>query len=122
MILRIVFGRSLAGRDAAALADFRAELTDLARSVRGLESLIVGARRAAPSANGEAPPIEAAIASVWQNAETMLAATAIDEQGRFLDGRLALPFEVEGAEYYELVDRTFAALPPESVAVLRILR
>ena len=45
MILRIVLGRLLAGRDAAALADLREQMTRDARTIRGLESLIVGARR-----------------------------------------------------------------------------
>lgn len=121
MILRIVLGQLLAGRDAHALADLRAQLTSHARTVRGLESLVVGARRMADTTPSDAP-VEGAMASVWRDAESMLAATAVDEQGRFLDGRLALPFEVDHADHYELVDRTFAALPPESLALLRILR
>jgi len=122
MILRIVFGRLLAGRDAAALADLREQITVAARSIRGLESLLIGARRAPSDTEPGDPPIEAVIASVWQDAESMVAATAVDEQGRFLNGRLALPFDVERADHYELVSRTFAALPPESIALVRILR
>ena len=122
MILRIVLGRLLAGRDAAALADLRDQMTAMARPIRGLESLLVGARRGSADDTADDPPIEAAIASVWADAEAMVAATAVDEQGRFLSGRLALPFEIERADHYELVERTFAALPPASIALLRVLR
>lgn len=119
MILRIATGRLLAGRDARALADLRDQLNAAARTVRGLESLIIGARRAG---GGDDPPIEAAIVSVWHDASAMLAATAVDEAGRFLGGRLALPFVVDAADHYEVLERTFAALPPESIAIVRILR
>lgn len=123
MILRIVLGRLLAGRDAEALSALRDQLSDAARQVRGLESLILGARRSAsPSGDGADPPIEAVIASVWGDAEAMMAATAVDEAGRFLGGRLSLPFEAERRDHFELVERRFAALPPRSVAVVRILR
>ncbi len=124
MILRIVLGRLLAGRDANALSTVRDELTDAARQVRGLESLILGARRTASTggAAGGEPPIEAAIATIWGDVESMLAATGIDETDRFLTGRLALPVEVERRDHFELVERRFAALPPQSVALVRILR
>ncbi len=45
-----------------------------------------------------------------------------DEQERFLAGRLRLPFVVDATEHFEIVDRTFAALPPETLSLLRILR
>jgi PAS domain-containing protein len=124
MILRIAQGRLLAGRDAHALADLRDQIRTAARTVRGLESLIIGARRSEsdPEPTPDGPPIEAAIVTVWHDAAAMLAATAIDEAGRFLGGRLALPFAVDAADHYEILDRWFAALPPETVAVVRILR
>ena len=39
-----------------------------------------------------------------------------------MGGRLARPFEIERADHYEVLGRTFAALPPESLALLRVLR
>ena len=121
MILRIVLGRLLIGDDADALADVRDRITTAARSIRGLESLIIGAR-VVPEADRGDRPIQAVFVSVWQDAEHMLASTGIDEEGRFMGGRLALPFEIERADHYEVLGRTFAALPPESLALLRVLR
>ena len=121
MILRIVLGRLLIGDDAAALADMRDRITTAARTIRGLESLIIGARLV-PEADRADRPIQAVFVSVWRDAEQMLASTGIDEEGRFMGGRLALPFEIERADHYEVLGRTFAALPPESLALLRVLR
>jgi PAS domain-containing protein len=61
--------------------------------------------------------------TVWRDVESMARATDIDEEGRFLGQRLRLPLGlvVERAVYYEIVERTFAALPPESAAHLRIV-
>ena len=120
MILRIVLGRLL-GDDAAALADLRDRIATAARTVRGLESLLIGARLVPEVERGDRP-IQAVFVSVWQDAEQMLASTGVDEQGRFMGGRLALPFEIERADHYEILGRTFAALPPESLALLRVLR
>jgi PAS domain-containing protein len=124
MILRIVFGRFPAGLDAKALVDLRGRLARAARDVPGLDSLIVGARRTPtdlPSADAEGPPVEAAIVSVWRDASLMTRATSVDEQHRFLGTRLHLPLELDEAVHYEIVGRTFAALPPETAAYLRIL-
>jgi PAS domain-containing protein len=119
MILRIVMGRLPARFDAKALVELRGRLARAARDVPGLESLIVGARRA--SAGSTESPVEAAIVTVWRDVALMARATAVDEQDRFLGLRLRLPLEVVEAVHYEIVGRTFAALPPESAAYLRIL-
>jgi PAS domain-containing protein len=119
MILRIVMGRFPAGFDAIALVELRGRLGRAARDVPGLESLIVGARHA--SAGKAESPVEAAIVSVWRDVALMARATDIDEQDRFLGLRLHLPLELDEAVHYEIVGRTFAALPPESAAYLRIL-
>jgi PAS domain-containing protein len=117
MILRIVFGRFPSDIDAKALVEERGRLGRAARDVPGLESLIVGARRS-PS-GGQA--IEAAIVSVWTDVTLMARATDVAEQDRFLATRLQLPLQVDQAIHYEIVGRTFAALPPVDTAYLRIL-
>jgi PAS domain-containing protein len=119
MILRIVFGRFPAGLDAQALVDLRGRLARVARDVPGLESLIVGARR--PDEATADAPVEAAIVTVWRDVALMARATGVEEQDRFLGSRLRLPLEVDEALHYEIVGRTFAALPPESAAYLRLL-
>jgi PAS domain-containing protein len=118
MILRIVFGRFPSGIDANALVELRGRLARAARDIPGLESMIVGARRGAGLADG---PVEAAIVTVWRDVALMARATDVDEQARFLGLRLQLPLEVDEAVHYEIVGRTFAALPPEHAAYLRIL-
>ncbi|MFL5686359.1 MAG: hypothetical protein ACJ77D_09940 [Chloroflexota bacterium] len=118
MILRIVFGRFPTDLDANALVDARGRLARSALDVPGLESLIVGARRSSmPGDHG----VEAAIVSVWTDATLMARATDVGEQDRFLAARLQLPLSVDEAVHYEIVGRTFAALPPERTAYLRIL-
>lgn len=119
MILRIVFGRFPSGVDAKALVDLRSRLARAAREVPGLESLIVGARRP-PNAVAESP-IEAALVTVWRDVSLMARATQVEEQDRFLGMRLQLPLEVDEAIHYEIVGRTFAALPPETAAYLRLI-
>jgi PAS domain-containing protein len=140
MILRIVLGRFPEGIDADALVDLRARLTRSARAIKGLESLIVGGRRvvepnsrASPKAKrpaGDRPTsdpgagdrmIEAMIATVWRDVETMTRAASNEEETWFLASRLDLPFTVERTDHYELVERTFAALPPESTAIVRFI-
>jgi PAS domain-containing protein len=119
MILRIVFGRFPNGLGAQALVELRGRLARTARDVPGLESVIVGARR--PDAATAEAPVEAAIVTVWRDATLMARATAVDEQDRFLGMRLRLPLEVGEALHYEIVGRTFAALPPETTVYLRLL-
>ena len=121
MILRIVFGRLPSGTDAAALVELRGQLARAARDVPGVDSLIVGARQALLSGERGAAPVEAAIITVWRDAESMARATGIDERDRFLLDRLRLPLEVDRAVHYEIVERTFAALPPETSAYLRVV-
>jgi PAS domain-containing protein len=121
MILRIVLGRLPSGTDADALVDLRGRLARAARDVSGLDSLIVGARKALLSGAGGDVPVEAAIITVWRDAESMSRATGIDEQDRFLGHRLRLALEIDRAVVYEIVGRTFAALPPETSAYLRIV-
>jgi len=118
MILRIVFGRFPTDLDANALVDARGRLAESALEVPGLDSLIVGARRS--SLPGD-HAVEAAIVSVWTDATLMARATDIAEQDRFLAARLHLPLQIDEAVHYEIVGRTFAALPPEKTAYLRIL-
>ena len=131
MILRIVLGRFPEGIDAEVLVDLRGRLVRSARAVRGLESLVVGGRRvgerrgSAAASSATAPgadrAIEAAIATVWRDVETMSRAATNEEEAWFLTARLQLPFAVERTDHYELVERTFAALPPESTALVRFL-
>ncbi len=121
MILRIVLGRLPSGTDANALLELRDKLARAARDVPGLDSLIVGARRALLSKTGGDLPVEAAIITVWRDVDSMARATGVDEQDRFLGHRLRLPLEIDGAVHYEIVGRTFAALPPETTAYLRII-
>ena len=121
MILRIVLGRLPPGTDADALVDIRGRLGRTAHDVPGLDSLIVGARQALLSGEAGEVPVEAAIITVWRDAESMARAIGVDEQDRFLGHRLRLPLDIERAVHYEIVGRTFAALPPETSAYLRIV-
>jgi PAS domain-containing protein len=120
MILRVVLGRLPSGTDAAALVEVRGRLSRTAHDVHGLDSLIVGARRRAGAPPDE-DDVEAAIMTVWRDADSMIRATGIDEQDRFLATRLNLPFSIDGAVHYEIVGRTFAALPPHETVYLRIM-
>lgn len=87
----------------------------------GLDSLIVGARQALLSGTSGDVPVEAAIVTVWRDVDSMTRATDVDEQDRFLGLRLRLPLVLDRADHYEIVGRTFAALPPETTAYLRIV-
>ncbi len=121
MILRIVLGRLPSGTDADALLELRGRLARAARDVSGLDSLIVGARQALLSGDRGEVPVEAAIVTVWRDVDAMARATGVDEQDRFLGHRLQLPLLIDRAVHYEIVARTFAALPPETTAFLRIV-
>src|SRR5688500_14204463 len=112
MILRIVLGRLPPGTDADALVEIRGRLGRTAHDVPGLDSLIVGARQALLSGEAGKVRVEAAIITVWRDAESMARATGVDEQDRFLGHRLRLPLDIDRAVHYEIVERTFAALPP----------
>lgn len=131
VILRIVLGRFDAGEDADAVMELRDRLTSSARAVDGLESLILGVRGADVQADAPTTasadeaaatrPIQAAIVTVWRDVEAMVRATSIDEEARFIGTRLELDFRVERTDHFEVVGRTFAALPPETAALVRIL-
>jgi PAS domain-containing protein len=121
MILRIVLGRLPSGTDADALLELRGRLARAARDVAGLDSLIIGARQALLANAGGDAPVEAAIVTVWRDVESMARATGVDEQDRFLGRLLRLPLVIDRAVHYEIVGRTFAALPPETTAYLRIV-
>lgn len=116
MILRLVFGHLPPETDPEEVPVARSRLARAARDVHGLDSLIVGARRAPRDG-----AIEAVIATVWRDVESMAQATGVDEQDRFLGTRLDLPLTIERADHYEITGRTFAALPPTASAFLRIL-
>jgi PAS domain-containing protein len=121
MILRIAFGRLPTGTDADALVELRGQLARAARGVAGLDSLIVGARAALLAREHGDVPVEAAIVTVWRDVDAMSRATSVAEQDRFLGDRLRLPVVIDRALHYEIVGRTFAALPPETTAYLRIV-
>ena len=124
MILRIVLGRFPEGIDAETLVDLRGRLSRSARAIKGLESLVVGGRRVVDEPTDPVDverPIEAMIATVWRDVETMTRGASNEEESWFLTSRLDLPFAVERTDHYELVERTFAALPPESAAIVRFL-
>lgn len=118
MILRIVLGALPPRTDAHAVLDLRDRLGRLARDVRGLDSLILGTRH--PAAAGGRT--DATVVTVWRDAETMVRAIGTDEADRFLATRLHLPFEIDHADHFEIVGRSFAALPPDGQAVLRVVR
>ncbi|MGH2474315.1 MAG: hypothetical protein ACRDIL_03550, partial [Candidatus Limnocylindrales bacterium] len=111
--------------DADALVVLRQRLASAARGVSGLDSLIAGTRRSLQPADAEVAsddrPVHAVLVTVWRDVDSMVRATAVDEQRRFLGTRLELPLELEAAIHYELAGRTFAALPPASLAYLRVL-
>jgi PAS domain-containing protein len=121
VILRIVLGTLPNGRDAAALLAVRDRLARAAAGVAGLESLVIAARSAPSRDDGSASvPLEAAIVTAWSDLTAMSRAVEADE-ARFISDRFDLPFTATVTERYDVVGRTFAALPPESTAYLRIL-
>jgi len=121
VILRIVLGTLPSGRDASALLAVRDRLARAAAGVPGLESLVIAARSAtARDERSASVPIEAVVVTVWRDQTAMNRAVQVDEP-RFITGRLDLPMAVTAANHYDVVSRTFAALPQESTAYLRIL-
>ena len=121
MILRIVLGTLPSGRDASALLAVRDRLARAAAGVPGLESLVIAARSAtARDERSASVPIEAVVVTVWRDQTAMNRAVQVDEP-RFITGRLDLPMALTAANHYDVVSRTFAALPQESTAYLRIL-
>jgi PAS domain-containing protein len=128
MILRIVLGRFAAGTEAATLVTLRDQLTRAARTVNGLESLILGVRAAdeleaasAAAATEPAPGPDGAVVSVWRDVESMSRATGDVTTDRLISTRFQLPMRTTATHHFELVDRAFGALPPDAVALLRIV-
>ena len=121
MILRIILGTFPSGRDASALLAVRDRLARAAAGVPGLERMVIAARSGASLSDGTTSArLEAAIVTVWTDATAMNRAVEVDEP-RFIANRLDLPIAVLATDRYDIVGRTFAALPPESTAYLRIL-
>jgi PAS domain-containing protein len=125
MILRILTGLLAPGTRDTDVLGLRAPLARAARDIAGLESLILGARPADAEESGSAQDddrVEAGFITVWRDAESMVRATGVEEQDRFLDARLRLPLELERADHYEIIGRTFAALPLDGLAYVRVVR
>jgi len=120
MILRIVQGLLAPGTEPATVADFHQSLVRAAREIPGLESLIFGTRR--PATGPPDAPVEAAVITVWRDPESMVRATGVNEQDRFLGTRLRLVLTMERADHYEIIGRTFAALPQGTSSYLRVVR
>jgi PAS domain-containing protein len=133
MIVRIIHGKAATTNPDAGMADpigiaagarpgspdDRTRLARAAARINGLETLILGWRRRGEPAL-EAGETEGAsvVVLVWLDAESMLAA-AYDE-ATFLRDRLGITIDIERADTYEVVNRTFGSLPTPT-AVLRIL-
>jgi len=121
LILRVVLGTLPSARDATSLLAIRDRLGRAAAGVPGLESLVIAARSASSQDDRVASvPLEAAIVTVWSDITAMNRAVEVDEP-RFITSRLDLPIAVSATDRYDVVGRTFAALPQDSTAYLRIL-
>jgi PAS domain-containing protein len=123
VIIRIVHGHGIADRaDTAgghpaarsATDDERMRLVRAAARVTGLETLIVGWHGIGDAAPGSAlsPSV---VVTAWRDVDSMVAATSRDETS-FLRQRLGLDVDIERAESYEVMSRTFGSLPtPRSI-------
>jgi PAS domain-containing protein len=121
VILGIVLGTLPSARDAATVLAVRDRLARAAAGVQGLESLVIAARSSSWPGDGSASvPLEAAIVTVWSDMIAMNRAVELDEP-RFIANRLDLSIAVTATDRYDIVGRTFAGLPPDSTAYLRIL-
>ncbi|MEP6639765.1 MAG: hypothetical protein ABJC39_10490 [Chloroflexota bacterium] len=139
MIVRTVHGWGEAGRPdvpgdrsgpaaADGRADFDGERERLARAaarINGLETLIVGWRETPRSLDANAGLDSQAslmttcvVILAWHDVGSMV--TASPREPTFLRERLGLRIEIEHAESYEVMSRTFGSLPMPR-AVLRIL-
>ncbi len=114
MILRIARWHLPDGTGPAAILTLRGQLSKAGRAVAGLETAILGVAREGPA--------QAVLVTVWRDVESMVRATGTDDEDRLLTRLLAIPLTVEGTDHYELVTRTFAALPPETAIYVRIIR
>ena len=117
MILRILRGHLATDPDSLATSDpdLRERFLRAARTIAGLESLIVGVR---PGTDG---PDAAIIVTVWRDVDAMVRVTTLDETASSLAARLDLPFTVARSEHFEVADRTFAALPPADPVLIEVL-
>lgn len=114
MILRIARGRLPDGTGTAAIVALREQVSKAGRAVAGMETGILGVARDGPG--------HAVLATVWRDVDSMVRATGRDDEDQLLQGRLRIPLKVESADHYELVTRTFAALPLETAVYVRIIR
>ncbi len=106
--------------DASALAAGRDRLARAAGVVGGLENVIVAVGHPLDHPSGPAEH-EAVVVSVWLDAATMSRVVAGDGEASFLNRRMGLPFRTTAVAEYEVIARTFAALPPETTACIRVL-
>jgi len=123
MIIRIVHAIDRAVTDGVATVSIvathdRDRLARRAVRVPGLETLIVGWRV------GDDPVTvsggrSSVIVMAWLDVASMLAATRSDES-TFLRERLGLDVDVDHADSFEVMSRTFGALPTPS-AILRVV-
>jgi hypothetical protein len=123
VIIRIVHGHGIRDRAEAAGGspmspdandDARIGLARAAARVAGLETLIVGWHGIGDPAPGSAisPSV---VVTAWRDVDSMVAATSRDETA-FLRQRLGLDVDIERAESYEVMSRTFGSLPtPRSI-------
>jgi len=118
--LRIVTGSLPSDVDASALEAGRDRLVRAAGVVGGLENVIVAVRHPLDDRSSPAEH-DAVVVSVWLDAATMGQVVAGDGEASFLNRRMGLPFRTSAVAEYEVVARTFAALPPETTACIRVL-
>jgi PAS domain-containing protein len=108
-------GASADARSGTPGDDHRQRLSRAAGRVDGLETLIVGWEAREPGASSIAPLV---VVTAWRDVESMLAATR--DEDAFLGDRLALSVAADRVESYEVMSRTFGALPTPT-SVLRVL-
>ena len=122
MIIRIVHAIDRIATDPAARPSLgagldRERLANRAARIPGLETLMIG--WPATDDAGTAGNGTSLIALAWLDVSSMLTATRSDEAA-FLRDRLGLDVEVDRADSYEVMSRTFGALPTPS-AILRLV-
>jgi PAS domain-containing protein len=111
VIVRIVHTQPTGSPDGAS----RQRLSQAAGRVDGLETLVVGWEAGAVGASSMAPSV---VMTAWRDAEAMLAATR--DEDALLRDRLGLSVVAGQADSYEVMSRTFGALPTPA-SVLRIV-
>jgi hypothetical protein len=121
VLIRIATGTLPSDRDADALVAGRSRLTRAASAVAGLEAMILAVRDRGPDGSDDPSTLDAVVVTIWHDDAAMRRAVAGDEGDSFANLRLGLPFRVGAIAVYEVEGRTFAALPPELPASVRIL-